>query len=104
MEGRALVAGTQQTLSNLFETYDIYASDSHFFANFSPNPLVHLSLCGESNHSEIEDSDRRIFELSKVEFSEEKICEFCCQSFGDEEQWTSHKEKVNDIQLLAQTL
>ena len=42
-----------------------------------------LSLSGAANHSDNEDVDRRKFEMSKNEFFDEKICQFCCKSFDD---------------------
>jgi hypothetical protein len=52
-----------------------------------------LSLNGEPQHSENEDPERRIFEMSKSDFAEENICEFCCKGFSSLHDFNQHIEQ-----------
>lgn len=51
---------------------------------------------GSSCHEENEDPNRIIFELTKSEFLEEFICEFCCQRFDSDEGLSSHHRQEDE--------
>ena len=51
-----------------------------------------LSLNGEPQHSENEDPERRIFEMTKSDFVDENICEFCCKVFPSVRDFNQHIE------------
>jgi len=59
-----------------------------------------LSLNGEPQHSENEDPERRIFEMSKSDFVDEHICEFCCKAFSSVQDFSQHLEQ-QQVKLFA---
>ena len=53
-----------------------------------------LSLSGDPHHFDNQDPKRIFFEMTKQEFSDENICEFCCKKFDDKQEFSKHLEKV----------
>lgn len=51
---------------------------------------------GSSCHEDNEDPNRVIFEMTKSEFLEEFICEFCCQRFESDESLASHHRQEDE--------
>ena len=50
----------------------------------------------EPQHEDKEDPNRVIFELTKAEFQEECICEYCCKRFSKEDDLIQHQKVVSE--------
>jgi hypothetical protein len=48
------------------------------------------------SHQLTDDPNRTMFELTKTEFQEECICEFCCQKFNSDDSLNQHHKIMNE--------